>query len=159
MLASRAAVRATTGQVAGRRGFHATRARLSSPYHYPEGPYTNIPFDPKTKRFPFLFWGYCIAGFGAPFGIAGASSSSSLSLPWCPPRVEGPKKKINATTAADVLFCFDLQLGKSTGPSPRVCAGTPLVAAGRLGKSVVYGRFAVEAGWMASNGLADRIRQ
>lgn len=69
---SRAAVRATT-QVAGRRGFHSTRSQMSSPYHYPEGPYSNIPFNPKKKGFPILFWGYCIAGFGAPFGIAGAS--------------------------------------------------------------------------------------
>lgn len=69
---SRAAVRATT-QVAGRRAFHATRPRMSSPYHYSEGPYSNIPFDPKKKRFPILFWGYCITGFSAPFLIAGPS--------------------------------------------------------------------------------------
>lgn len=69
---SRAAVRATT-QVAGRRGFHATRSQMSSPYHYPEGPYSNIPFDPKKKRFPILFWTYCAVGFGSPFAIAGAS--------------------------------------------------------------------------------------
>lgn len=68
---SRAAVRATT-QVAGRRGFHATRSQMSSPYHYPEGPYTNIPFNPKAKTFPLLFWGFCAAGFGAPFLIASA---------------------------------------------------------------------------------------
>lgn len=69
---SRAAVRATT-RVAGRRGFHATRSQMSSPYHYPEGPYTNIPFDPKKKTFPLLFWGFCAAGFSAPFLIASAS--------------------------------------------------------------------------------------
>lgn len=68
---SRAAVRATT-QVAGRRGFHATRSQMSSPYHYAEGPYTNIPFNPKKKGFPILFWGYCATGFAAPFLIAGA---------------------------------------------------------------------------------------
>lgn len=68
---SRAAVRATT-QVAGRRGFHATRSQMSSPYHYAEGPYTNIPFNPKKKTFPILFWGYCATGFAAPFLIAGA---------------------------------------------------------------------------------------
>lgn len=68
---SRAAIRATT-QVAGRRGFHATRSQMSSPYHYAEGPYSNIPFDPKKKTFPILFWGYCAAGFSAPFLIAGA---------------------------------------------------------------------------------------
>lgn len=69
---SRAAVRATQ-QVAGRRAFHATRSQMSSPYHYAEGPYTNIPFDPKKKGFPILFWGYCITGFSAPFLIAGSS--------------------------------------------------------------------------------------
>lgn len=68
---SRAAIRTTT-QVAGRRAFHATRIQRSSPYHYPEGPYTNIPFDPKKKTFPILFWGYCTLGFSAPFLIAGA---------------------------------------------------------------------------------------
>lgn len=76
---SRAAVRATT-QVAGRRGFHATRSQMSSPYHYAEGPYTNIPFNPKKKTFPILFWGYCATGFGAPFMIAGVFCSFMLSL-------------------------------------------------------------------------------
>jgi len=56
-----------------RRAFHATRARLSSPYHYPEGPYSNLPFNTKTRFFAFRFWAYCLTGFCAPFGIAGAS--------------------------------------------------------------------------------------
>lgn len=68
---SRAAVRATT-QVAGRRGFQSTRVQMSSPFHYPEGPYTNIPFNPKAKTFPLLFWGYAATGFGLPFAIASA---------------------------------------------------------------------------------------
>jgi cytochrome c oxidase subunit 7c len=55
-----------------RRMFHATRARLSSPYHYPEGPYTNIPFNPKSRTFFIQYWAFCITGFFAPFGIAGA---------------------------------------------------------------------------------------
>ncbi|KUI63273.1 hypothetical protein VP1G_10419 [Cytospora mali] len=66
---SRAAIRAST-LAAGRRGFHSTRSQMSSPYHYAEGPYTNLPFNPKKKGFPILFWGYVITGFGAPFGIA-----------------------------------------------------------------------------------------
>lgn len=41
-----------------RRGFHATRARLSSPYHYPEGPRTSIPFNPLTKYFFVRYWGF-----------------------------------------------------------------------------------------------------
>lgn len=76
---SRAAVRATT-QVAGRRGFHATRSQMSSPYHYAEGPYTNIPFNPKKKTFPILFWGYCATGFAAPFLIAGALCLPVMAL-------------------------------------------------------------------------------
>ncbi|ROV93016.1 hypothetical protein VPNG_09427 [Cytospora leucostoma] len=70
---SRAAVRASTkatSQVVARRGFHATRSQLSSPYHYAEGPYSNIPFNPKTKYFPYLFWSYVFFGFGTPVFIA-----------------------------------------------------------------------------------------
>ncbi|KAK1761216.1 hypothetical protein QBC47DRAFT_397189 [Echria macrotheca] len=55
-----------------RRGFSTTRARLSSPYHYPEGPYTNLPFNTKTKYFAVRYWSFMAVGFGAPFGIAGA---------------------------------------------------------------------------------------
>ncbi|KAI0415095.1 hypothetical protein F5X98DRAFT_347415 [Xylaria grammica] len=53
-----------------RRAFHATRARLSSPYHYPEGPYSNLPFNTKTRFFAVRYWAYCITGFFLPFGIA-----------------------------------------------------------------------------------------
>ncbi|KAL8313164.1 hypothetical protein RB601_003899 [Gaeumannomyces tritici] len=67
---ARAASRTTTSLV-GRRGFHATRARFSSPYHYPDGPYSNIPFNPKSKWFGVQFWTYSFVGFFAPFGIAG----------------------------------------------------------------------------------------
>ena len=85
---SRAAVRAssTTSMVA-RRGFHSTRAQMSSPYHYPEGPRSNIPFNPLTKWFALRYWSFMAVGFGmhdicswllidanvetgAPFGIA-----------------------------------------------------------------------------------------
>lgn len=69
---SRAAARTTTSLVS-RRGFHATRARMSSPYHYPEGPYTNIPFNPRSKWFGPGYWAFMATGFLAPFGIAGAS--------------------------------------------------------------------------------------
>lgn len=71
--AARAAPRATPSLVA-RRGFHATRAQLSSPYHYPEGPYSNLPFNPKTKYFALRFWSFCLVGFGSPFAIAGEFS-------------------------------------------------------------------------------------
>lgn len=68
---SRAATRTTTSLVT-RRGFHATRARMSSPYHYPEGPYTNIPFNPRSKWFGVGYWTFMATGFLSPFGIAGA---------------------------------------------------------------------------------------
>ncbi|KAH6608205.1 elongator complex 1 [Trichoderma cornu-damae] len=65
---SRAATR-TTSMVA-RRGFHSTRPRMSSPYHYPEGPYSNLPFNPRSKWFGTGYWGFVAVGFFAPFGIA-----------------------------------------------------------------------------------------
>ncbi|KAL9018799.1 MAG: hypothetical protein Q9185_003885 [Variospora sp. 1 TL-2023] len=40
-----------------RRGFHSSPARFESPYHYAEGPYSNIPFNPKTKYFAVRYWG------------------------------------------------------------------------------------------------------
>ena len=55
---ARSAVRASAlSPILARRGFHTTRARLSSPYHYPEGPLTNIPFNPRTKWFGVRYWG------------------------------------------------------------------------------------------------------
>lgn len=60
-------------QVVARRAFHATRARLSSPYHYPDGPYSNLPFNTKTKFFAVRYWAYMATGFFLPFGIASAS--------------------------------------------------------------------------------------
>ncbi|KAF9871221.1 cytochrome-c oxidase chain VIIc [Colletotrichum karsti] len=69
---ARAAARAVpqTRTVVARRGFQTTRAQMSSPYHYPEGPYSNIPFNPKSKFFGVGFWTYSFVGFFAPFGIA-----------------------------------------------------------------------------------------
>ncbi|KAK2028591.1 cytochrome-c oxidase chain VIIc [Colletotrichum zoysiae] len=69
---ARAAARAVpkTRTVVARRGFQTTRAQMSSPYHYPEGPYTNIPFNPKSKWFGAGFWTYSAVGFFTPFGIA-----------------------------------------------------------------------------------------
>jgi cytochrome c oxidase subunit 7c len=56
---SRTAIRASTStSVVARRGFHATRARMSSPYHYPEGPRSNIPFNPLTRFFAFRYWAF-----------------------------------------------------------------------------------------------------
>lgn len=68
---SRAATRATTSLVT-KRGFHASRAQFSSPYHYPEGAYSNIPFNPRSKWFGPAYWTFMATGFFTPFGIAGA---------------------------------------------------------------------------------------
>ncbi|KAL1877600.1 hypothetical protein VTK73DRAFT_8509 [Phialemonium thermophilum] len=68
---SRVAARVPSPTTAvARRGFQTTRAQLSSPYHYPEGPYSNLPFNTKTKYFGLRFWTFCTVGFFAPFGIA-----------------------------------------------------------------------------------------
>jgi len=54
---SQTAVRASTAaSIVARRGFHSTRAQLSSPHHYPEGPRSNLPFDPMTKSFKYKYW-------------------------------------------------------------------------------------------------------
>ncbi|TVY30534.1 hypothetical protein LHYA1_G000628 [Lachnellula hyalina] len=68
---SQAAVRvsAMTSRVALRRGFHSTRSQMSSPYHYPEGPRSNLPFNPLTKYFAVRYWTFMTVGFAAPFGI------------------------------------------------------------------------------------------
>ena len=67
---SRAAARTATSLVA-RRGFHASRAQLSSPYHYPEGPLSNIPFNPRSRWFGVKYWTVISVGFFSPFAIAG----------------------------------------------------------------------------------------
>ncbi|KAF2184334.1 hypothetical protein K469DRAFT_181459 [Zopfia rhizophila CBS 207.26] len=68
---SRAAFRVTANPVfIARRGFQSTRAQLSSPYHYPEGPRSNLPFNPLTKWFAVRYWAFCATGFFLPFGLA-----------------------------------------------------------------------------------------
>ncbi|KAI1001608.1 hypothetical protein K3495_g6594 [Podosphaera aphanis] len=70
---SRAVTRTTSMvSVAGRqvRGFHMSKALKSSPYHYPEGPRSNLPFNPLTKFFFVRYWVFMGVGFFAPFGIA-----------------------------------------------------------------------------------------
>lgn len=52
------AVRARLATVAARRGFSTSRAQLGSPYHYAEGPRSNIPFNPLTKRFFWRYWAF-----------------------------------------------------------------------------------------------------
>lgn len=79
-----AASTTTTGLVA-RRGFQTTRAQLSSPYHYAEGPYTNVPFNTKTRFFKLRYWSFMAVGFGLPFAISGEPRSfySPLSISLC----------------------------------------------------------------------------
>ncbi|KAL8824449.1 MAG: hypothetical protein Q9170_008151 [Blastenia crenularia] len=55
--ALRASKASQASTVVARRGFHSTPARLESPYHYPEGPLSNIPFNPRTKYFGVRYWG------------------------------------------------------------------------------------------------------
>jgi hypothetical protein len=64
---------ARASQQLARRGFHTTRAQLSSPYHYPEGPLSNLPFNPRKRGYGFTvaYWSFMATGFGLPFGIAG----------------------------------------------------------------------------------------
>jgi cytochrome c oxidase subunit 7c len=69
--ATRTSAAAAAQQLVARRAFTTTRARLSSPYHYPEGPLSNIPFNPRKKGFALGYWSYCVVGFFLPFGIAG----------------------------------------------------------------------------------------
>ncbi|KAL8761307.1 MAG: hypothetical protein Q9184_002549, partial [Pyrenodesmia sp. 2 TL-2023] len=53
----RASQAAKPSSMLARRGFHQTPARFESPYHYPEGPYSNIPFNPRTRFFVVRYWG------------------------------------------------------------------------------------------------------
>lgn len=56
---SRTAMRMpTVANTVSRRGFSSTRSQLASPYHYPEGPRNNIPFNPMTRFFAVRYWGF-----------------------------------------------------------------------------------------------------
>jgi len=98
-------------QMVARRGFQTTRAQLSSPYHYPEGPYTNLPFNTKTKFFAFRYWGFMATGFGLPFGIAGASIFTSLVLG------DSRRKRVR------MLIELGVQLGRLTARGRRFAVG------------------------------------
>ncbi|RMZ66090.1 elongator complex 1 [Pyrenophora seminiperda CCB06] len=70
---ARATFRATSAPtLVTRRGFQSTRAQFASPYHYPEGPRSNLPFDPLKKGFAFKYWGFMGTGFALPFLLADA---------------------------------------------------------------------------------------
>jgi hypothetical protein len=56
---ARATFRAASAPtLVARRGFQSTRAQMASPYHYPEGPRSNLPFDPLKRGFAFKYWGF-----------------------------------------------------------------------------------------------------
>ncbi|EZF34758.1 hypothetical protein TMEN_5079 [Trichophyton mentagrophytes] len=68
---ARSAIRANTAaSIISRRGFHSTRTQLASGFHYPEGPRSNIPFNPLTKFFFVRYWAFMFTGFTLPFAIA-----------------------------------------------------------------------------------------
>ncbi|KAK6499215.1 hypothetical protein TWF506_003843 [Arthrobotrys conoides] len=53
-----------------RQNFSTSAPRMSSPYHYPSGPRSNLPFDPLNKFFGVKFVAFCTIGFALPFGIS-----------------------------------------------------------------------------------------
>ncbi|KAF2155671.1 hypothetical protein K461DRAFT_274687 [Myriangium duriaei CBS 260.36] len=56
---SRSAMRASAPvQTFGRRAFSSTRSQMASPYHYPEGPRSNLPFNTQTKFFAVRYWSF-----------------------------------------------------------------------------------------------------
>lgn len=84
---ARATFRAASAPtLVARRGFQSTRAQMSSPYHYPEGPRSNLPFDPLKKGFAFKYWGFMgeLGALGLRCGDM-ANSSSYWLLSALPP--------------------------------------------------------------------------
>ena len=90
MIATSTAARTVARSLASRHAFHTTRPQLSG-HHYPEGPLSGLPFNPKKRGFALKFWGFCGAftssrwerafidlrsatGFGLPFALAGITS-------------------------------------------------------------------------------------
>ncbi|KAF3907230.1 hypothetical protein ABW20_dc0102961 [Dactylellina cionopaga] len=53
-----------------RHTFSTSAPRMSSPYHYPTGPRSNLPFNPLSRFFYLRYVAYCAVGFSLPFGIA-----------------------------------------------------------------------------------------
>jgi hypothetical protein len=58
MFAASAARARLANSLVARRGFSTTRGQLASPYHYSEGPRSNIPFNPLTRFFAVRYWLY-----------------------------------------------------------------------------------------------------
>lgn len=127
-------------QIVARRTFSSTRSQLASPYHYPEGPRSNLPFNPLTKFFALRFWGFMgelmpnesrrgsivltcsiATGFFLPFGVAGKSIASNMPSPTV--RIltiqqSGRSRRTNRRIAVDAptlawLQCYPQDAGPS----------------------------------------------
>ncbi|RMZ85742.1 hypothetical protein DV737_g413, partial [Chaetothyriales sp. CBS 132003] len=70
MIAQSALRTRLAAQQLARRQFSTTSQRLSSPYHYPEGPRSNLPFNTQTRFFWLRYWGTIVTGFSIPFVVA-----------------------------------------------------------------------------------------
>lgn len=132
MFAASAARARLANTLVARRGFSTTRAQLASPYHYAEGPRTNIPFNPLTRFFAVRYWLYMsmllqlkefgllivdssAVGFGTPFVVAGMFFELlSHWMRW-------------------VLNIFFFQSGKPSRPNRRRFEATALPVLGMAG--------------------------
>ncbi|KAF2665335.1 cytochrome-c oxidase chain VIIc-like protein [Microthyrium microscopicum] len=61
-------------QLLARRGFQTTRTRSAGHqthvdqfFHYPEGPRSNLPFNPLTRFFYIRYYAFWITAFSIPF--------------------------------------------------------------------------------------------
>jgi|TARA_R110002003_G_scaffold52_6_gene4361 cytochrome c oxidase subunit 7c len=83
---ARATFRAAAApSLVARRGFQSTRAQMSSPYHYPEGPRSNLPFDPLKRGFAFKYWGFMGKLWQSPIRCVPADSDRPWLLSSLPP--------------------------------------------------------------------------
>ena len=142
---SRTAMRMPTvaNQIVARRTFSSTRSQLASPYHYPEGPRSNLPFNPLTKFFALRFWGFMgelmskdsrqeflvltssiATGFFLPFGVAGkpiASNMPSSTVQILTIQQSGRSRRTNRCIAVDAPTLAWLQCYlQDAGPSFRM---------------------------------------
>ncbi len=79
---ARATFRAATApSLVARRGFQSTRVQYASPYHYPEGPRSNLPFDPLKRGFAFKYWGFMGISTALPGNSAIANHKQRLDSP------------------------------------------------------------------------------
>lgn len=95
-----------------RRGFQSTPKQLSSPYHYPEGPRSNIPFNPLTKYFAYRYWGFM--GMFPPHSLAMKRMLINWNRRWIRPAVRHSLYVALFYVIGHVLLTFtDWQLHKN----------------------------------------------